>query len=128
MRNKKGLGVKWHLPNEEKKFAESTVATSDFITVLSEKYLTVLDVYYAINYDEEAKEILKHFIENGYSNFLLVDFIHINPSLIYRKLENDEIIHVPQKELKKHLDFINLEERKKNSILREITIDCDYDY
>ena len=124
---RKGLGVEWYLPNEKRKFAESTVATSDLITVLSEEYLTVLDVYYAINYDDEAKEIIKHFIEKGYGKFLLKDFVHSNSRLIYRKLENDEIISVPQKELKEHLDFINLDERKR-SILKKSPKNYDYDY
>lgn len=123
---KKGLEVEWYLPNEKRKFAESTIATSDLITVLSEEYLTALDVYHAINYDDEAKGIVKHFIENGYGNFLLRDFVHINPSLIYKKLENDEIISVPQKDLKKHLDFINLDE-SKTSILKKFPKDYDYD-
>lgn len=124
---KKELGVRWYLPNEKRKFAESTVATNDLITVLSEEYLTILDVYHAINYDDEAKEIIKYFIENGYGNFLLKDFVHINPSLIYRKLENNEIISVPQKELKKHLDFIKLDE-SKTSILKKFPEDYDYNY
>lgn len=124
---KKGLGVEWYLPNEKRKFAESTVATSDLITVLSEEYLTTLDVYHAINYDDDAKGIVKHFIENGYGNFLLKDFVHSNPNLIYRKLENDEIISVPLKEVKKHLNFINLDDNKKN-ILKKFPKDYDYDY
>lgn len=127
MGNKEGLGVEWYLPNEKRKFAESTVATSDLITILSEEYLTTLDVYHAINYDDDAKGIVKHFIENGYGNFLLRDFVHINPSLIYRKLKNDEIISVPQKELKKHLDFIKLDESKK-STLKKFPEDYDYNY
>lgn len=127
MKPKKGLGVEWYLPNTKRKFAESTVATSDLITVLSEEYLTTIDVYNAINYDNEAQEIVKHFIDNGYGNFLLRDFVHLNNNFVYRKLENDEIVSIPLKELKKHLDSITLSENKK-SILKKFPEDYDYEY
>ena len=64
--------VSWYLPNTKKAFAYSTVATSDLIKVLSRRYITTLDVYHAINYDDKAKGIVKHFIENGYGNYLLI--------------------------------------------------------
>ena len=100
-------GVCWCLPNTKKAFAYSTVATSDLITVLSEKFLTVQDVYNAINYDNEAKEILNYFIQNGYRNYLLRDFVHTNSSLKYRKIENGEIKTIDLKDLKNHLDKSN---------------------
>ena len=102
--SKKGSAVKWKLPHLKRSFAGSTVATSDLIVALSEKYLTTKDVYNVINYDPEAKEIIKYFIDNGYGNFILRDMVHINQSRIYRKVENEQIINVPFKELKKHLD------------------------
>ena len=99
--------VSWHLPNEKKAFAYSTIATSDLITTLSEEYSTVQDVYSVINYDNEAKEILKYFIKNGYGNYLLRDFVHINQGQKYRKKENGEIITIDLKDLKKNLDKNN---------------------
>lgn len=124
---KKGADVNWYFPDKKRPFAKSTISTSELITVLSEKYLTTKDVYYAINYDNEAKEIVKKFIDNGYGNFLLRDFVHTNPSLTYRKIENGEIISVPLKELSKKLDFIEIDETKK-SILKQFSTDYDYDY
>jgi len=103
---KKGLGVDWYFPTEKRAFAHSTVATSDLITVLSEQYLTTKDVYNAINYDDEAKEIVNKFIQKGYGNYLFRDFVHTNSKLIYRKIENGEIIHIALKDLKKHLDKV----------------------
>ena len=108
--------VSWYLPNNKKAFAHSTIATSDLITVLSEEYLTIQDVYNAINYDNEAKEILNYFIQNGYRNYLLRDFVHTNPSLKYRKIENGKIKTIDLKDLKKNLD-------KNND-----NYDYDYDY
>lgn len=103
---RKGCDVNWCLPHLKRSFAGSTVATSDLIVALSEEYLTTKDVYNSINYDPEAKEILKYFIDNGYGNFVLRDMVHINPSRIYRKVENEKIIDIPFKDLKKHLDII----------------------
>lgn len=102
---RKGYAVEWVLPHSKRSFAKSTTATSDLIVVLSEKYLTTKDVYNSINYDPKAKEILKYFIDNGYRDFVLRDMVHINPSRIYRKVENEQIINVSFKELKKHLDI-----------------------
>lgn len=101
---KKGLGVKWYIPMTKKAFAESTVATSDLIELLAEEYLTVEDVYNAINYDEEAKKIVKHFINKGYKNYVFRDFFRNTPT--YRKIENGEIITIKREELKKNLDKI----------------------
>ena len=115
---KKGLGVEWILPHQKRKFRESTVATSDLIVVLSERYMTTKDVYKAIHYDPDAKEIVKYFIEKGYGNFLLTDMVHINSSRVYRKVENGEIIEIPFKDIKKHLDI------EKNKDENEY----DYDY
>ena len=100
----KNLCVYWCLPHLKQNFTTSTVATSDLIVVLSEKYLTTKDVYNAINYAPEAKEIVKYFIDNGYGDFLLRDMVHINPNRIYRKIENGEIINIHFKDLKKHLE------------------------
>lgn len=105
-KNKKSKGdVSWYLPNTKRAFAYSTIATSDLIVVLSEMNNTTQEVYNAINYDPEAKAIVKHFIENGYGNYIFYDFVHINPDFKYRKIEDGKIETISLKDLKKHLDF-----------------------
>ena len=44
------------------------MATSQLIGLLSEDHKTILDVYNAIIYDMEAKEILQKYIDLGYEN------------------------------------------------------------
>lgn len=113
----KGKGdVAWFLPDKKKPFAYSTKATNDLIVVLSESNQTTKDVYNAINYDEDAKKILKHFIDNGYGNYIFRDFVTINSSLKYRKIENGIIESIALKDLKNHLD---------NDVDKS---DYDYDY
>lgn len=60
--------VHWTVPNKKKPIAYSTVATSDLIGLLAEDFETIQDVYDAINYDVEAKEILQKYIDLGYGN------------------------------------------------------------
>ena len=60
--------VEWRIPKRKTPIAYSTRATSDLIVVLSQDCETITDVYNAINYDEEAKEVLKKYIERGYGN------------------------------------------------------------
>ena len=67
MRKSKG-DVEWRIPKSKTPIAYSTRATSDLIVVLSQDCETITDVYNAINYDEEAKEVLKKYIERGYGN------------------------------------------------------------
>ncbi len=67
MRRSKG-DVEWRVPKRKTPIAYSTKATSDLIAVLSQDYETITDVYNAINYDQDAKEILKKYIELGYGN------------------------------------------------------------
>ncbi len=100
---KKELGVKWYIPMTKRAFGESTVATSDLIEMLSKEYLTIEDVYNAINYDPDAKKIVKYFIDKGYKNYVFRDFFRNTPT--YRKVENGEIITIKREELKKHLDI-----------------------
>lgn len=54
--------VQWYIPNKKKPIAYSTVATSDLIGLLSQDFETIQDVYNAINYDQEAREILQIYI------------------------------------------------------------------
>ena len=65
--NSKG-DVHWFIPNRKKPIAYSTVATSDLIGLLAEDFETIQDVYNAITYDKEAKEILQIYIDLGYGN------------------------------------------------------------
>lgn len=62
-----GLGVQWTLPQKKRPFATTTVATNDLIVLLAEDGHTVNSAYDEINYDDEAKAVLKKFIENGYA-------------------------------------------------------------
>ena len=69
--------VSWHKLKSKansKPIAYSTVATNDLIVILSQIYDTVEDVYKAINYDQEAKEIMKKYIDLGYGNYIARDF------------------------------------------------------
>ena len=60
--------VHWHIPNKKKPIAYSTKATSDLIDLLAQEHETIQDVYNAINYDVEAKQVLQKYIELGYGN------------------------------------------------------------
>lgn len=61
---KNRLPVEWYLPNKKRPFAYSTVATSLVIKILYDEYKDLRLVYDAINYDEEAKQIVKYYIDN----------------------------------------------------------------
>lgn len=61
----KGLGVDWYLPNKKRAFTQSTVATKDLIEVLYAEFGDLRLVYKAINYDEDAKRIVKEYIDKG---------------------------------------------------------------
>ena len=67
MRKSKG-DVQWCVPKRKTPIAYSTKATSDLIAVLAEDYETITDVYNAINYDQDAKDILQKYINLGYGN------------------------------------------------------------
>lgn len=60
--------VYWYVPKYKKPIAYSTVATKNLVDALAEDYETIIDVYNAINYDAEAKAILKKYIDLGYGN------------------------------------------------------------
>lgn len=69
--------VSWHKPKSKinsKPIAYSTVATNDLIVILSQMYDTIEDIYKAINYDQEAKEIMKKYIDLGYGNYIARDY------------------------------------------------------
>ena len=60
--------VHWFIPNRKKPIAYSTVATSNLIGLLAEDHETIQDVYNAVTYDQEAKDILQKYIDFGYGN------------------------------------------------------------
>lgn len=60
--------VYWMVPNRKRPIAYSTIATKELIHILSQDYATIRDVYYAINYDEEAKNVLAAYIKLGLGN------------------------------------------------------------
>ena len=60
--------VYWYLPNKKKPIAYSTKVVSDTISVFSKEYKTVNDVYRAIGFLGEEKEILEIYIRAGYGN------------------------------------------------------------
>lgn len=67
MRKSKG-DVQWCVPKRKTPIAYSTKATSDLIVVLSQECETIIDVYNAINYDQDAKDVLQKYIDLGYDN------------------------------------------------------------
>lgn len=103
MKNKKGYDVYWHYPHLKKSFGSTTVASSLLIESITKDKMTVKDVYNAINYDPDAKEILRCYIEKGYGNFIMKDFITDNPRGIFHKLDGDKIITIYSYDLKKVL-------------------------
>ena len=75
--NKPKGDVSWTRPKSKinsKPIAYSTVATNDLIVILSQMYDTIEDIYKAINYDQEAKEIMKIYIDLGYGNYIARDY------------------------------------------------------
>lgn len=60
--------VCWSVPNKKKPIAYSTVATSNLIGLLAQECETIQDVYDAVVYDVEAKEILQKYIDLGYGS------------------------------------------------------------
>lgn len=75
--NKPKGDVSWYKPKSKansKPIAYSTVATNDLIVILSQIYDTIEDVYKAINYDQEAKEIMEKYINLGYGNYIARDY------------------------------------------------------
>lgn len=65
MRNIKHGDVEWYLPNKKRPFAYSTTATSDLIKILYDDLQDLRLVYNAINFDDEAKKIVKTYLDNN---------------------------------------------------------------
>lgn len=67
MKKSKG-NVDWRIPKRKTPIAYSTKATNDLIVALSQDYETIADVYNAVNYDQDAKDVLQKYIDFGYGN------------------------------------------------------------
>jgi hypothetical protein len=72
------LGVDWFLPGKKRRFATSTKATSDLIELIADDGYTVSNGILAINYDEEARDILRAFETAGYGGHKLMDVLRNN--------------------------------------------------
>lgn len=62
------LGVDWFLPGKKRRFATSTQATSLLIVLASGEGRTVTQARQWINYDDEARDILRAFEDAGYGD------------------------------------------------------------
>ena len=117
--------VYWTLPHQKRYFMSTTIATDNLIVSLSEENMTVKDVYEAINYDEDAKEVLKHFIDAGYENFIMKDFVTQNDKRIYRKYDNNKIIEIPASDLNRVIkkELREKEKNQTNNLEQEMEMD-----
>lgn len=100
---KKGYDVYWHYPRLKRSFGSTTIASSQLIETITKDNMTIKEVYNAINYDPDAKEILRCYIAKGYGNFIMKDFITDNPKGIFRKFDGDKIVGIYRQDLKKVL-------------------------
>lgn len=69
------LGVDWFLPGKKRRFATSTVATSLLIVIASDEGCTVTQAREWINYDDEARGILRAFEAAGYGDTRLDNLV-----------------------------------------------------
>ena len=65
--------VHWYIPKRKTPIAYSTTATSRLIGLLAEDGLTFGQAHTAVNYDDEAKDILMLYIERGYGETKMSD-------------------------------------------------------
>lgn len=70
-RNADGIGVQWHLPNADGRFAarpftSTTKASANLISMLAEEGLTWAQIAEAILYDPDAKGVAIGFVEAGH--------------------------------------------------------------
>lgn len=75
IKEKKYKDVYWTLPHQKRHFGTTTIGSDNLIRALSEDNKTVMDIYNLITSDPDAKEILKKFIDAGYENFIMKDFV-----------------------------------------------------
>ena len=64
----------WYLPNRKRAVAFSTVGTSNYIVELAKRHKTIQDVYDAILWNDEAKSILRIYVDSGYGNEIAKDW------------------------------------------------------
>ena len=111
MKNRNKYDVSCTLPGQKRPFGGSTVATSDLIVMLSDDKKTVKDVYDSVHYDQEAKLILKKFIDTGYKDFIMKDFLPSDDGKLrtcYRKKESNGVI--------KEIKIADLNKESKNEL------------
>ena len=72
--------VEWHVPGKKAPIAYSTVAASDLIEALVEDNptATISELLGKINYDEEAKKVLRQYIDAGYGNQVANEWFNHN--------------------------------------------------
>ncbi len=70
MANNKRVGadVEYYVPDKKKPIARGTKATKDLIDILAKESTTINELYSKIIYDQEAKEIIKKYIDLGYGD------------------------------------------------------------
>lgn len=73
--SKQKLGVDWFLPSKKRRFATSTQSTSSLLSILAEEGLTFREALSRIHYDNEAKDIVRYFILNGFGDQRMDDFV-----------------------------------------------------
>lgn len=64
----------WYIPKRKRAVAFSTMGTSLYIVELAQRYKTIQDVYDAILWNDEARSILKIYIDSGYGNEIAKDW------------------------------------------------------
>lgn len=62
--------IHWHVKNRKTPIAYSTLATSDYITILAREHNTIQDMYNNIVNCEESKKVLNEYIKRGYANHI----------------------------------------------------------
>lgn len=61
--------VAWHVPGRKRPIAYSTVATKDWIDMLTDCGLTVEQMHRASVMDTEAQRVLEAYMERGYGDW-----------------------------------------------------------
>lgn len=80
-RREVSLGVDWFLPGQKRRFATTTVASSNLIVYIAESGdmrgpgLTWRQVAAQINYDPEAKAVAERFVAEGYGDHSARDMV-----------------------------------------------------
>lgn len=67
-RRAQSLGVDWFLPGRKRRFATTTVASSDLIVLLASEGRTWAEIVDGILFDDEAKAVAQRFVSEGYGD------------------------------------------------------------